>query len=187
MYPTKMEANGNIYDINTDYRIAFACLKAINDESITDLERFYAVEGLLLGTEVLFSDEIVLKEKISNYLRCGKKENTKSEEIDMDYFQDEEDIRTSIKQVYNGLDIGKIGYLHWYEYNELIRGLTSECIFERIRSIRNINENDIADEKERKKIIEIKNHLSLKKTDKKVTKEQMKNQESFFTQAGIKI
>ena len=65
MYPTKMEANGHIYPINTDYRVALACFRAINDAEISNLERFYAVETLLLGTEVLEQDELILKEKIA--------------------------------------------------------------------------------------------------------------------------
>ena len=53
MYPTKMEANGHIYPINTDYKVGLACFKALNDTEITDTERFYAIETLLLGENVL--------------------------------------------------------------------------------------------------------------------------------------
>ena len=35
MYPTKMEANGHIYPINTDYRVALACFRALDDDEIT--------------------------------------------------------------------------------------------------------------------------------------------------------
>ena len=68
MYPTKMEANGHIYPINTDYRVALACFRAINDAEISNLERFYAVETLLLGTEVLEQDELILKDGVSKTL-----------------------------------------------------------------------------------------------------------------------
>ena len=64
MYPTKMEANGHIYKINTDYRIALACFKAIYDPEINDVERFYAVETLLLGENVLEEDEKILQNNI---------------------------------------------------------------------------------------------------------------------------
>ena len=39
MYPKYMEINGENYKINTDYRVALACLKAINDEEINGLLR----------------------------------------------------------------------------------------------------------------------------------------------------
>ena len=67
MYPTKMEANGRIYEIDTDFRTAIACFKAINDMELTDLERFYAVETLLLGDLVFPQDEDILKDKIANF------------------------------------------------------------------------------------------------------------------------
>ena len=67
MYPTKMEANGHIYNINTDYRIALACLRAIDDDEITNLERYLAIEGLLLGYNVDNDDRGILQDKIATY------------------------------------------------------------------------------------------------------------------------
>lgn len=172
MYPTKMEANGHIYPINTDYRVALACFRAINDAEISNLERFYAVETLLLGTEVLEQDELILKEKIELYLRCGKKENTTEEERDFDYLQDEIEVKTSIRQCYNNLDISKLDYLHWYEYNELISGLTEETCINRIRYVRNFDLNEINDEKQKNKMIEMKKSVALKETHIKTKEEE---------------
>ena len=169
IYPTKMEANGHIYPINTDYRYALACLKAINDNEITERERYIAIQTILLGENVLEEDEIVLQNKIALYLRCGKEENTSVDEIDMDYFQDESLIRTSIKQVYHGFDINK-EYLHWYEYNELISGLTEECLLNKVRDLRSYDLSEEKDEKRRQKIFEAQQRVALKidvpKTDK---------------------
>lgn len=160
MYPTKMEANGRIYEIDTDFRTAIACFKAINDMELTDLERFYAVETLLLGDLVFPQDEDILKEKIANYLRCGKTENTSDNEIDFDYIQDEERVRTSIRQCYH-INLNEIPYLHWWEYNELISGLTNESLINKIRDLRNYDISEIKDEKDRKKIIEAKERVAL--------------------------
>ena len=160
-YPTKMEANGHIYPINTDYRCALACFKAINDLTITERERYYAIQTILLGENVLEEDEKILQEKIPIYLRCGKEENTSQDEIDMDYFQDEALIRTSIKQVYHGLDITK-EYLHWYEFNELISGLTEECLLNKVRDLRNYDLSEETDEKRRRKISEAQQRVALK-------------------------
>ena len=62
-YPEYMEANGNLYKINTDFRVGLACLKAIDDNAINDIERFYAIETLLLGFDVREEDEKILQEK----------------------------------------------------------------------------------------------------------------------------
>lgn len=179
MYPTKMEANGHIYPINTDYRVALACFRALDDENITDLERFYAVETLLLGSEVLEEDEMILKDKIATYLKCGREDEVSNDEIDFDFLQDRNKVKISIRQCYNNLDIDRIEYLHWYEYNELIEGLTEDSLIDRVRQIRTLDVNEIEDKNKRQKAIEMKGKLSLKKKIK-MTKEQEKAQEEFF-------
>lgn len=171
MYPTKMEANGHIYDINTDYRIALACFKAINDIEINDIERFYAIETMLLGNNVLEEDEQILHDKIAKYLRCGKDENVSEEERDFDYLQDEEATRTSIRQSYH-LNLNEIPYMHWYEYNELISGLTSESLLNKIRDLRSYDLSEISDEKRKQKIIEAQQRVALKEEHIKTKEEK---------------
>lgn len=162
MYPIKMEANNHIYNINSDYRVALACFRALKDNKLTSLERFYAVETLLLGEDVLEEDEEIIAKKIAIYLRCGSEENVDTNEIDYDYIQDEVLTKTSIRQCYNNLDISKLEYLHWYEYNELISGLTNESIINRIRDIRNIDLREISDERQREKILKAKDRVEIK-------------------------
>lgn len=171
MYPTQMEANGHIYDINTDYRIALACFKAINDIEINDIERFYAIETMLLGNNVLEEDEQILHDKIAKYLRCGKDENVSEEERDFDYLQDEEATRTSIRQSYH-INLNEISYMHWYEYNELISGLTSESLLNKIRDLRSYDLSEISDEKRKQKIIEAQQRVALKEEHIKTKKEK---------------
>lgn len=171
MYPTKMEANGHIYKINTDYRIALACFKAIYDSEINDVERFYAVETLLLGENVLEEDEKILQNKIEKYLRCGKNDNINEEEKDFDYIQDEEITRTSIRQCYH-LNLNEIPYMHWYEYNELISGLTNESLLNNIRDLRNYDLSEVTDEKQKQKIIKAQERVALKETYIKTKEEK---------------
>lgn len=171
MYPTKMEANGHIYKINTDYRIALACFKAIYDSEINDVERFYAVETLLLGENVLEEDEKILQNKIEKYLRCGKNDNINEDEKDFDYIQDEEITRTSIRQCYH-LNLNEIPYMHWYEYNELISGLTNESLLNNIRDLRNYDLNEVTDEKQKQKIIKAQERVALKEIHIKTKEEK---------------
>lgn len=179
MYPTKMEANGHIYNINTDYRVAIACLKAIDDDEISDFVRYLAVETLLLGTGVDNNDRNILKNKIASYLRCGKEENTPDNEIDFDYIQDEEAVEVSIRQAYS-IDLTKIDYMHWWEYNKLISGLLPESLINRIRESRTIDETEYKDPKQRERIRKIKEFNALKKKQRKLTDEELKNMEDFY-------
>lgn len=180
-----MEVNGRIYNINTDYRVALACLKALDDDSITDYEKFVAVESLLLGLNVLRKDELALKPKIMKYLRCGREINVDSNEIDMDYIQDETIIRTSIRQCYNNLDIGKIDYLHWYEYNELIEGLTTESLLNKIRELRSYDLRKETDLKRKKELEKAQKRVALKKKKIPLTDEQKNKVEQFYKLAKI--
>ena len=184
MYPTKIEVNGHYYDINTDYRTALACLKAINDKTITDLERLYAIEGLLIDDPVPPEDEEILKEKMAIYLRCGSEKNTSDEEIDMDYFKDEAIIKTSIRQCYH-LNLNEIDYMHWWEYNELISGLTNESVLSRTRELRTYDLNQIKDPVEREKMRKRKEYVSLdKEEDEELTKEQEESIKQFYKDIG---
>ena len=179
IYPTKMEVNGKLYNIDTDYRTALACFKAINDNEIKDIERALAVVTLLLGTDVPLEDTQEALEKCGVYLRCGREQNTNTNEIDMDYFQDEVAIRTSIRQCYHE-NLNLIENLHWWEYNEMIEGLTEETLLSKIREIRNYDLSKEKDFKMKQKIQKAKEFYALKKKETPLTDEQKKNIDDFM-------
>ena len=92
-------------------------------------------------------------------------------EIDFDYIQDEQITRTSIRQCYQ-LNLNEIDYLHWYEYNELISGLTTESLLNKVRDIRTYDLSDVTDEKQRAKIMEAKERVALKDNRPKTEEEK---------------
>ena len=182
IYPEEMEVNGKIYKIDTRYTTALACFKAINDEELKDVERAIVVVALLLGKNVPIEDTNEALKKCALYLRCGKETNPSNKEIDMDYFQDEKAIRTSIRQCYHEkLDDNT----HWWEYNELIEGLTDETLLSRIREIRNYDLSKEKDPKIGQKIQEAKDFYALKKEEKPMTEEEKENIERFYKLTGI--
>lgn len=174
MYPEYIEVNSNQYKINTDYKVALSCFRAINDDEISDLERAYAVLVLLLGKNVKQEDEEEALKKCAIYLRCGKEQNDELEEPDFDFEQDVGYITASFRSDYS-IDLTKED-MHWYLYNELIEGLTSNCILSKIRELRNFNTDDIQNEKEKEKIIKAKERVALKK---KITKEEQEEIDEF--------
>lgn len=169
MYPKYMEINDKNYKINTDYRVALACLKAINDEEINDIERMIAVVTLLLGKDFPFKLMGEAIEKCAIYLRCGKKHNPEQEEIDLDYEQDKGYLMASFMSRYH-IDINK-EELHWWAYNDLIAGFGEDDIMSKIRYIRNYDLNDIKDTKERDKMRQAKEEVKLKRRKTKEEKE----------------
>lgn len=177
MYPEYVEIDGNKYKINTDYRVALSCFEAINDISISDMERTIAIIVLLLGKNfpIEYADKVL--DKLYKYLRCGKEQNQEDSEIDMDYEQDKRYIASSFMSRYH-IDIDK-EKMHWWLYNDLIEGFGEDDILSRVRYIRNLDINDFKDKKDRDKILKAKSQVKLKerKTKEEIELDKWWNEE----------
>lgn len=186
-YPQYVEIDGKRYKINSDFRVAIQCNEIAMDDSIRDFERALAIIYKLYGEEGLndFQNHEKLLDYAKKFLCCGEEKKETKEKPDMDYIEDEKYIKSSFKFDYNYDPYDK-EYLHWYEfYNDLNNLSNNEfncCILSRIRSLRNYDTSKIKDVKERKKIIEAKKSVALKrdKLSKKRTDEQMKNAIEFI-------
>lgn len=182
MYPEYAEINGKQYKINTSYKTALKCFEIANDSSIHDYERALAIIYLLFDV-VPENDKDVDKflEKAKYYLQCGKEQNN-SKEPDMDFQQDAGYIMSSFMSDYH-IDLNATD-LHFWQYIDLIEGLTSECVLNRVRDIRNFDVSEEKDAKKRKEIIETKKRVALKNNNK--TKEQKNMANSIFERVGLK-
>lgn len=163
------------YKINTDFRTALACFKAINDDEIDDIQRAYAIVGLLFGFNVPneYINEALEKAKI--YLSCGKKIDVDDNEIDMDYEEDYDYIVSSFEYCYH-INLEKINDMSWHYFFSLLNGLDNKCILNKVREIRNYDITKISDDKEREQMILAKERLALKK---KITKEEQEEIDEF--------
>lgn len=184
MYPTKVDINGKIYPINTDYRVALKCLEIADDEEISDEERILAILYLLFGFIPEDNQELFI-EKAKNFLQCN--EPTKKHQDrgkDMDFQQDMKYIIPSFISDYN-IDLTKDESLHFWLFIDLISGLTEECVLNRIRNIRNTNISDISDDKTRQKLIKAKEDFALKTKHLKLTEKELESSNTFFKSMGI--
>lgn len=191
MYPEYVEVDGQKYKINTDFRIAIECNRIAEDETINNSERTLAIIYILFGEEALNKTKNYQKlfELAIKYLKCGKEIETNNNlEPDMDYIQDMPYIKASFRSDYGiKLDEEKI---HWWEFNELMNGLSNSeigncCILNRIRNLRNFNTKDIKDTKTRNEIEKAKREVALKAKKTKATKEQQESAKKFFDALGI--
>ena len=187
-YPTSVKANGNIYHLNSDFRVAIRCNQVLNDNSIWDTERWLAFIYLLYGDKGLSNGEDY-KELIRlgiKFLMCGgDAKEQQNIEPDMDYTQDEKYIQSSFKYDY-GYDPYKMEYLHWWEFfndlNNLSNSETGDCcVLNRVRNLRNFDTSKIKDYKERQNIEKAKKEVAIKKNKtKQYTIEEVKNNEDFY-------
>lgn len=194
-YPEYVEVNGQRFKINTDFRVALKCNEVAKDETIEDYERALAIIYLLFGDVVFDEDKIKYQDKFLElalkYLSCGKEGKRSDEESDFDFEQDMELIRISFMSDYGGLDI-KDSHMHFWEFMDRINGLSNSelgdcCILNRVRNLRNLNLKDIKDPKEKKRLMEAKKQVALKKKNKKnvLTEKEKNNVNDFLTLAGI--
>ena len=191
MYPEYVEVEGKQYKINTDFRVAIECGRVAQDDSIEGLERALAIIYLLFGDEGIDTPEHYEKllELGKKYLLCGKEYDAKgNENPDMDFIQDMPYIEASFMSDFH-IDLdGK--EMHWWKFSKLINGLSNSelgdcCILNRVRNLRNFDVSKIKDSKEKKRIIEAKKLVALKK-EKKVTESQKERVRDFMEKLGIK-
>ena len=174
MYPESARINGVDYKINTDFKVALECFKIIEDDNIEDEERSLAIIYKLFGF-IPDNDIDLFLDRAIKFLQCGETiQKQLSKEQDLDFFQDEKYITASFMSDYK-LDLSKED-IHWWQYINLIQGLTENSILSRVRYIRNYDLSEIKDNKERQKMIEAKNSVALKQ---KKTKKQLEDDEFF--------
>jgi hypothetical protein len=160
-YPTIAIINAQEYEINTDYRVALTCMQVVEDD-ISDIERAYAIIGLLFDEEIDNDSMNEALTKAIKFLQCGEEvTNNTTTKKDMDFEQDKAYIMSSFFADYK-IDLSEVKEMHWWKFCDLISGLSSECILNRVRDIRNYDINEIKDPKEKSKLMKAKESVALK-------------------------
>lgn len=175
-YPEAIEVNGVEHGINTGFTYALACFNCINDPEISDIERAYGVIGILYKEEPEDSTEAL--RMAVKYLQCGKdQEERPDRKPDMEFGQDMHYIRSSFRSDY-GIDLNNVE-MHWWEFCELLQGLTDNCILNRVRDLRNYDLSTVKDAKTRSKIIQAQRDVALVK---QISQEDQEIIDDFYAQ-----
>ncbi len=169
-YPTKVEVDGEIIQLDTSFRTALRCMEVIDDDSINDEERALAIIYLLTD-DIPKVDLNKLLRLLEKYLQCGE-ENPRHVAVqkDMDFKQDEKFIISSFMFDY-GIDLGKED-MHWWRFVDLLNGLSSDCILSRVRDIRTMDLSIYKDAKTRERILKARQQVALKIKHKETEEEK---------------
>lgn len=192
--PNCVKIESKEYKINTDFRYAIECVKIAENQNINDIERALAIIYTLFGEEGINTPEHYEKllEMAKKYLLCGEEYHDENKKPDMDFIQDENIIASSFKYDYSYNPYAE-EYLHWYEFhNDLMNLSNSEfgtcCALSRLRNFRNLDPNEIKDEKKRNEIIQEQKRVAVKKNVqhkvREFTDEEIRNMEEFKRQFG---
>ena len=158
-YPEYVKINGEKVKIKTDFKTALKAFEVVNDNSIGDYERSLAIIYIMYGY-LPPNDQIeAFLNMAIKFLQCGENSDTQaSRERDMDFIEDEKYINASFMSDYR-IDLSKTD-MHFWQFCELITGLTDKCVLSRVRHIRTCDPNEYA-EKDRRAIQQAKEALAL--------------------------
>lgn len=155
--------NNNKYKINTDFRVALKC-NEIAESDVSEEEKALAIIYLLFGDDGLDNTddwEKLLKVALK-YLTLNKENNNNEDkEANMSFEQDWGYIQASFFSDYN-IDLSNTK-MHWWQFYDLVCGLTEKCVLNRVRFVRDFDISQIKDSKEKEKWIKQKEMLALKK------------------------
>ena len=178
-YPEALLVGEREYEINTSYEDALACIACINDTTLSEAERAYGVLEILYKEDP--EDKIEATRMAVKYLQLGKESPAEdAPPPDMDYEYDMHYIRSSFRSDY-GIDLNQTAGMHWWEFMELLQGLTDKCILNRIRDLRTYDITSVKDLKTRAKIIRAQREVAL---PKKLDQEEQDTLDAFFAQLG---
>ncbi len=177
LYPEYAEVNGQRYKLNTDVETAKECFRISDDPSISDYERPLAIIYKLFGFVPTENLDLFLAKAVK-FLQCGKEAvneaDADEEPKDMDINYDEGFIAASFMSDYK-IDLNTAN-LHYWQFMDLLQGLSEECILSRVRKIRSYDLSEISDARERTKMARVKDALKLPET---ITAEEQKAIDDF--------
>lgn len=162
MYPEYAIINGKKVKINTDFKVALRCFEVLNDNTIGEHERALAIVYLLFNVIPPYDELNEYTRQSIKFLQCGEepKENAQEEysKRDIDMVLDMQYIRPSFMADYH-IDLNKTD-LHFWQFCELISGLTENSLLNRVRSIRTANINEYKGEA-KDKMLKAKQQVAL--------------------------
>jgi hypothetical protein len=177
-YPTAIEVDGKAYAINPGYKHALACYVCINDREIDDTERTLGVLGLLYKEQPR-NTKLALAQAVK-YLQLGREHRPREEDAarDLDFTKDMHYIRSSFRSDY-GIDLNTREDMHWWEFYELLQGLTDDSILNRVRDLRNYDATKVKDPQLRARIQRAQEDVAL---DDDLSAEDERKLDDFYAQ-----
>ena len=195
--PEYVKVDGDLYKINTDFRVALECNRIAEDTKINDYERALAIVYKLFGEKGLnCENQNKLIELGIKYISLGKEQkdlkNDCGDNYELDFSKCEGLIRSSFKYDY-GYDPYEQEHIHWWSFYTDLENLSSSefgtcCALNRVIEIINMDTKNIK-EKDLKKVQEEKKELIAKycknKKEKTLTKDEKESVVNLYKQIGL--
>lgn len=188
--PLPEEWNG--YPIDSDFQTGIMIAQCLEDDELSETEKFYIAFGLLFPDESNrppmeeAGDAINWFMNDFNHDNIEKsKSNQKNDSILMDYDIDQWRIYSAFLKQY-GIDLNR-AEMHWFVFIGLMLNL-EECNFTRVMDIRNKKITPKMSREEKKRIASAKKIYSIFRDHKEILSEkEQKAVDEFMKYAGIKV
>lgn len=159
-FPTKIELNGKVYEINTDFRNCLKIILAFEDDDLTIEEKYYIMLQRLYGCVPKNQEEAIRKAIL--FLDCGEEQKDESDKPRIYSFsKDAKYIYSAIEMSSNGLDLENIEYLHWWKFYYKFFDINKDTTFSNIISLRDKKNHGKLTEEEKNIFIESREILDL--------------------------
>lgn len=136
-------------------------MQVADDETIGEHERGLAIVYIMYSFIPDIEEAHDYLEKAIKFLQCGKEasnNDSTAEEADMDIIYDLPYINASFMSDYH-IDLSQ-NNMHFWQFCNLITGLTDKCVLNRIRDLRALDVKDF-DKSQRAKLIKAKAQVAL--------------------------
>lgn len=135
---TAVEIDGEIYELDTDFRTCLTIIMAFEDMELTNYEKQMVMLELLYK-EIPENTREACRLAVK-FLDCGEDPETKISHDDgsgrlYSFNQDAKYIYSAIKQSH-GVDLETVDYLHWWKFSYMFLDLREDCFFNKLIHLR---------------------------------------------------
>lgn len=170
-YPKAVEIDGESYQIVTDFRDYISLMDMLEDDYVSLQEKIQLVMEYFPGRKPndlqaavnALADFVMLRELPVCGPANGGDEEMAAEEKKKNVYSFSVDypcILAAFLQDY-GIDLQKIGHLHWWKFRMLFDNLSEDTEIRKRIYYRALDLNDVKDKEERKRIAKIKRIIQL--------------------------
>ncbi len=152
LVPTKIEIDGEEYEINSNFRESILFELMMQDKSITEEDKI--IQALELYYPILPKDLNKAIEGILWFYRCGKDEvETKNKGTGKStnvysFNYDDDYIYSAFLDQY-GVDLQDVEYLHWWKFKAMFKSLKEDNEIVKIMGYRAMDVNKIKDKEQK--------------------------------------
>ena len=156
-FPHSVRINGEVHELNTDFRVGIKIMQAFEDPRLAKLEKQVIMCDLLFQNKP--DDFIAATKAAVKFLDCGKARRENGEGRVYSFSKDAEYIYSAFLQTY-GVDL-QTAELHWWKFCAMFSDLGQDTTFQQIVGLRSRKQRGKLTKEDREMWIHMHDILSL--------------------------